>query len=66
MPKEPYEAQEGSQEAPKELQSLTKRDPKMDPEIIIFLTNLGFISGSILEPKSSPKGVPKLDQLWNP
>ena len=38
----------------------------MDPKIISFLTNFGTILGSILEPKSSKKGVPKLDQFWNP
>ena len=43
-----------------------KRDPKMDDKIINFLTNFGTILGSILEPKSFQKGVPKLDQFWNP
>ena len=47
---------------PRSSKASTKRDPKMDPEIINFLTNFGAILGS----KSSQKGVPKLDQFWNP
>ena len=38
----------------------------MDPKIIIFFTNFGAILGAILGSKSSQKGVPKLDQFWNP
>ena len=38
----------------------------MDPKIAIFLTNFGAILGVILGFKSSQKGVPKLDQFWNP
>ena len=38
----------------------------MDPKIINFLTNFGAILGAILGSKSSQKGVPKLDQFWNP
>ena len=36
LPREPQEAQEGSQEAPKELQNPKKRDPKLDPKINKF------------------------------
>ena len=32
LPRDPQEAQEGSQEAPKGLQNPKKRDPKMDPK----------------------------------
>ena len=38
----------------------------MDPKIIIVFTNLGAILGAIFGSKSSQKGVPKLDQFWNP
>ena len=38
----------------------------MDPKIINCLTSFGAILGSILGTKSSQKGVPKLDQFWNP
>ena len=41
LPREPQETQEGSQEEPKEHQSLPKRVPKMNPKINIFLTNFG-------------------------
>ena len=52
----------GTQGAPK----LQKRDPKKDFKIISFFTNFGAILGAILGSKSSQKGVPKLDQFWNP
>jgi hypothetical protein len=51
LPGEPQEVQEGSQEAPKELQNFKKRDPKMDPKIHIFWTNFEPILGSILGSK---------------
>ena len=62
LPREPQEAQEGSQEAPKELQNPQKMDPKMNPKITKFLTNFGAILGSILGSKIAPKG----DQKWEP
>ena len=33
LPREPQEAQEGSQEAPKELQNPQKKNPKLDQKI---------------------------------
>jgi hypothetical protein len=59
-PRQPLKAQEGSQEAPEELQKLKKRDPKMVPKISNFWTNFGTILGPILGPIIGPKG----DQKW--
>ena len=39
LPRKPQEAQEGSQEAPKEFQNFKKRDPKLDPKINTFWIN---------------------------
>ena len=64
--RQPQKAQEGSQEAPKELQNLKKKDPKMDPEIIVFLTSFGAILGAILGPELAAKGDQKWDHFWNP
>ena len=66
LPREPQEAQEGSQEAPKEPQSLQKRDPKMDSKINNFWTNFDSIFGAIWGPKIVPKRDQKWDHFWNP
>ena len=59
LPREPQEAQEGSQEAPRELQNLKKRDSN-------FLTNFRAFLGSILGPKIAPKGYQNWDHFCNP
>ena len=41
LPREPQEAQEGSQEAPKELLNPKKKGSKIDPKINKFWTNFG-------------------------
>ena len=41
LPREPQEAQEGSQEAPKELLNPKKKGSKIDPKIDKFWTNFG-------------------------
>ena len=66
LPREPQEAQEGSQETPKELQNLQKRDPTIDPKSSNFWNNFGTILRSILGPKTAPKGDQKWDHFWNP
>ena len=64
--REPQEAQEGSQEAPKELQNLQKSDPQMDPKFTKFWTNSGTILGSILGTKTAPEVDQKWDHFWIP
>jgi hypothetical protein len=56
--REPRETQEGSQEAPKELQNLKKRDPKKDPKISKFYTNLSL--GPFWGPFWDPKLLQKM------
>ena len=45
LPREPQEAQEGSQEAPKELLNPKKKGSKIDPKINKFWTNFGVQNG---------------------
>ena len=61
FPRELEEAQEGFQEAHKELQSFKKKDLKMDSKINIFWANFEVIFGSILGPKIVLKGGQKCD-----
>ena len=70
LPREPQEDQDGSQEAPKEVQNLKKTDPKMDHKIMNSWTSFGIILEPILRPKTHQKGNPKwdtfLNQFWDP
>ena len=55
LPREPQEAQEGSQEAPKELQNPPPKNPKLSPKINKFWINFGTIFGTKNPPKPNPK-----------
>ena len=58
-PRQRRKAEEGSREAPEELQNLKNRDPKMDLIFTSFWTNFGAILESVWGAKSCPKRVPK-------
>ena len=60
LSREPQEAQEGSQKAPKEIQDHKKRDPKLDPKIIKFWTNFGAHFGTQKQSKKTPQKKPIL------
>ena len=62
LSREPQEAQEGSQKAPKEIQDHKKRDPKLDPKIIKFWTNFGAHFGTQKQSKKKQKKNP----FWVP
>ena len=64
-PRQPWKAQEGSQEAPKELQGLQKSGTKNGTNFCNCLNNFWDTLGPILVPKSAPKGDQKWDQFWN-
>ena len=60
LPREPQEAQEGSQEAPKEIQDPKKKRSKIDPKINKFWTNFGFQKSFKNTPKTPKKSTTKL------
>ena len=60
LPREPQEAQEGSQEAPKELLNPKKKGSKIDPKINKFWTNFGIKMGAKLGLKNYSKKEEKL------
>ena len=62
LSREPQEAQEGSQKAPKEIQDHKKRDPKLDPKIIKFWTNFGAHFGTQKQSRKKQKWTP----FWGP
>ena len=64
LPREPQETQEGSQKAPKELQNLQKRTPKIDLKKVEFWTVLGPFWRPFWEPKVDQKGAKKGPQKW--
>ena len=57
LPREPQEAQEGSQEAPKELQSCNKKGSKNRPKIYMFGPLLAPFRGPFWDPKVVQKGT---------
>ena len=67
LPREPQEAQEGSQEAPKELQSFNKKGSKNRPKIYQILDHFwlhfGAHSGTQKWSKREPKMGPLLEPL---
>ena len=60
LPREPQEAQEGSQEAPKEIQDPQKKRSKIDQKINKFWTNFGFQKSFKNPPKTPKKTTTKL------
>ena len=60
LPREPQEAQEGSQEAPKEIQDPKKKRSKIDQKINKFWTNFGFQKSFKNTPKTPKKTTTKL------
>ena len=66
LPRKHQEAQEVSQEAPRELRNLKNKNPQMDPKINVFGTNFAPILGSILGSKTVPKEDQKWKHFWNP
>ena len=65
LPREPQEAQEGSQEAPKELLNPKKKGSKIDPKINKFWTNFGIKMGPKMDSKTAPKRKKKLTHFFH-
>ena len=65
-PRQPWKAQEGSQEAPTELQRLYKDGPKMETILTSFCTTFGALLKAHLAVKIGSRGGPKMGSLLEP